>query len=237
MRQPYCRYGNHKLRIMKNILFINSDLPAAIEEKLSEKYEIRKLPPCDALPSPVSKHADMLLGVLDGRLIVTRFYYEKSRDLFAGCDPVITDECQGDKYPSDILLNFIDTKAAVIGYKKAITKLINKPVVNVKQGYARCSTLLCRNFAVSADKGILSALQSLGYDTLEISSGHIELPGYDSGFIGGASFSECDTVCFFGSLSHHPDGDRIKEFIMSHGAEIRELADAPLLDLGGTVII
>ena len=222
---------------MKKILFISSDLPSVMADKLSQKYEIRLLPPCDDLAAPVSKHADMLLGVVDGRLIVTRSYYEKNAGLFAGCDPVITDERHGKEYPSDVLLNFIDTKNAVIGYKKALSKLINKPVINVKQGYARCSTLMCRDFAVSADKGILNALASLSFDTFEISPGQIELPGYESGFIGGASFTDGNNVYFFGSLSYHPDGQIIKEFILSHGAKIHELADAPLLDHGGAVII
>ena len=206
-------------------------------DKLSDKYDIRKLPPCELLAEPVSKHADMLLGVLDGRLIVTRVYYEKNKALFSGVAPVLTDERQGKEYPDDILLNFIDTKTAVIGYTKAITKLINKPVINVRQGYARCSTLVCGNLAVSADKGILSALESLGYDTLLISQGHIDLPGYGNGFIGGASFVYGEHVYFFGSLSYHPDGDKIKEFIISHGAKFYELDDKPLLDLGGAVII
>lgn len=222
---------------MKKILFVSSDLPAVMAEKLSEKYEIRLLSPCDDLAAPVSKHADMLLGVLDGRLIVTRSYYEKNSEVFADCDPLITDERHGGKYPADILLNFIDTKNAVIGYKKALTKLISKPVINVRQGYARCSTLVCGNLAVSADKGILSVLESLGYDTLLISAGHIDLPGYGNGFIGGASFVDGGGVYFFGSLSYHPDGYKIKEFIISHGAELLELDDKPLLDLGGAVII
>ncbi|MBQ7699407.1 MAG: hypothetical protein IJT49_03580 [Clostridia bacterium] len=206
-------------------------------DKLSDKYRIIKLQPCADLAEPVSKHADMLLGSLDGRLVVTRSYYEKNAALFSDCDPLITDEQHGKEYPADILLNFIDTKDAVIGYKNALTRLINKPVINVKQGYARCSTLICRDFAVSADKGILSALSSLGYDTLQISPGHIVLPGYDFGFIGGASFTDGGDVYFFGSLSYHPDGNKIKEFIISHKAKVYELADAPLLDLGGAVII
>ncbi|MBO4422549.1 MAG: hypothetical protein J5879_03865 [Clostridia bacterium] len=206
-------------------------------EKLIRKYEIRKLPPCDDLAGPVSKHADMLVGLLDKRIILTRGYYEKNKELFSGLDVCLTDEEQGGEYPRDVLLNFIDTESAVIGYGKAITKLINKPVVNVKQGYARCSTLICRNFAVSADKGILNALARLGFDTLEIVPGNIELPGYESGFVGGASFADDNDVYFFGSLSYHPDEKRIKEFVSSHGAKIHELDGGPLLDLGGAAVI
>ena len=222
---------------MRKILFVSSDIPDIMAEKLSEKYEIRLLPPCGALASPVSKHADMLAGLLDKRIVLTRGYFEENKDLFSDVDITVTDEKQRKEYPDDVLLNFIDTGRAVVGYEKALTRLINKPVINVKQGYARCSTLICRNFAVSADAGILSALESLGYDTLPIGSGYIDLPGYDSGFIGGASFADEDNVYFFGTVSHHPDGERIKEFILSHGAKIHELDERPLLDLGGAVII
>lgn len=218
-------------------LFISSDIPAEIEAALSGKYKVIKLPPCADLDTPVSKHADMLLGSIDGRLVVTRSYYEKNAALFSDCDPIITDERHGEKYPADILLNFIDTKNAVIGYGKALTRLINKPVINVKQGYTRCSTLVCRDFAVSADVGILSALFSLGYDTLNISPGYIDLPGYDFGFIGGASFADGDTVYFFGSLAYHPDGEKIRAFIEKRNVNMIELSDDPLTDYGGAVCV
>ena len=221
---------------MRKILFVSSDIPDIMAEKLSEKYEIRLLPPCGALASPVSKHADMLAGLLDKRIVLTRGYFEENKDLFSDVDITVTDEKQRKEYPDDVLLNFIDTRRAVVGYKKALTRLINKPVINVKQGYARCSTLICRNFAVSADAGILSALESLGYDTLPIRSGHIDLPGYDSGFIGGASFADGDTVNFFGSLSYHPDGEKIRAFIEKRGVNMIELSDDPLTDYGGAVI-
>lgn len=222
---------------MKKILFISSAAPDVIRSALAEKYEIRKLPPCADLPSPVASHADMLVGVIDGRPVVTRAYYRENEALFSGCDPVVTDETYGERYPNDVLLNFIDTENAVVGYKKAVTKTVNKPVINVKQGYARCSTLICRDFAVSADKGILSALESLGYDTLQISPGNIVLPGYGYGFIGGASFADGDTVYFFGSLSHHPDGDKISAFIEKRNVKTVEFTGGPLTDYGGCAAV
>lgn len=218
-------------------LFISSDIPAEIEAALSGKYKVIKLPPCTDLAEPVSKHADMLLGSIDGRLVLTRSYYEDNKKIFTGTDPLLTDERHGEKYPADILLNFIDTKNAVIGYGKALTRLINKPVINVKQGYARCSTLICRDFAVSADVGILSALSSLGYDTLQIKPGYIDLPGYDFGFIGGASFADENTVYFFGSLAYHPDGEKIRAFIEKRNVNMIELSDDPLTDYGGAVCV
>ena len=204
---------------------------------LKDKYDIRLLQPCERLDAPVCSHADMTVGVIDGRVIVTREYFEKNGDLFSGLDPVITDEEQGREYPRDILLNFIDAKTAVVGLEKHITKHAKtKPVINVKQGYARCSTLSGGGYAVSADAGILSALSSLGYDTLRISAEDIVLNGYGYGFIGGASFDDGRDVYFFGSLSYHKDGERIRTFLHAHGAVVHELDDTPLTDLGGAVI-
>lgn len=219
------------------LLFVSRNIPQGMFDKLKYKYDIRLLEPCETLDTPVSSHADMLAGLYDGRLIVTSAYYKKNAVVFRGTEPVITEEEHGKKYPHDVLLNFIDVKTAVIGYEKAITNKVKKPVISVKQGYTRCSTLIGRNFAVSADRGILSALSSLGYDTLLISEGGVELNGYGHGFIGGASFSDGDDVYFFGSLLYHKDGDRIKEFLHLHGAEIHELDCTPLIDLGGAVII
>ena len=220
------------------LLFISENVPAGMYEILKQKYDIRLLKPDGRLDTPVCTHADMLVGALDGRIIVTRSYYGDNGELFSGVVPVMTDEEQGREYPNDILLNFIDVKTAVVGLEKHISNYAKaKKVINVKQGYARCSTLVGQNFAVSADAGILSALSALGYDTLLISAGGVELPGYDHGFIGGASFSDGDDVYFFGSLSYHKDGERIKKFLHKHGAEIYELDDTPPIDLGGAVIV
>lgn len=61
-------------------------------------------------------------------------------------------------------------------------------IVNINQGYARCSTLILNNrTAVTADISVKNALEKDGAKVLLISSGDIKLEGYDYGFIGGAS--------------------------------------------------
>ncbi len=222
---------------MKKILFISEDAPDEMLGALAAEYEIRKLPPCDTLDRPVACHADMLVGVYCGRAVVSRPYFEKNTEIFRDTDPTVTEEAHGREYPSDVFLNFIDTDDAVVGYAKAVSAVVKKPVINVKQGYTRCSTLIAGKCAVSADKGILSALGTLGYDTLLIRPGHISLPGYDGGFIGGASFCDGGTVYFFGDPATHPDGGAIKAFLSSHGIAAVALSDSPLLDTGGAVVM
>ena len=222
---------------MKKILFISEDAPDKMLLPLGGAYEIRKLPPCSALDRPVACHADMLVGTYRGKIVLSRPYYEKNRSVFDGTDPIITDKVHGHGYPEDVILNFIDTDCTVIGYGKALPGFIDKRVISVKQGYTRCSTLMTKDCAVSADKGILSALESLGFDTLQIGAGYIDLPGYDCGFIGGASFYDEGAVFFFGDPALHRDGERIKSFLSAHGTDCIPLTGGPLTDYGGAVII
>jgi hypothetical protein len=111
--------------------------------------------------------------------------------------------------------------------------------VSVKQGYTRCSVaMLGDKCAVTADKGIASALKNNGIDVLVIRPGHIELKGYGCGFIGGAGARLCDGVYgFFGDLYSHPDGDMIAEFASLHKIKAVSLSSEPLSDNGGLLIL
>ena len=229
MRQPYCRY-------MKKILFISEKTPADMTGKLNGIFDIRLLPPSSRLPAPVSCHPDMLIASAGSELVVCRYYYEENESVFNGVKVSLTDESHGAEYPADVLLNCFELCGKVYGREASASKYIKQKAanfVNVKQGYAHCSTLIFGDHAVTADEGIFKALTDNGADALKIRPGHIDLPGYGCGFIGGASFCFGNTVYFFGSLSTHPDGEMIREFITSRGYGIEELVKRPLIDLGG----
>ena len=72
---------------------------------------------------------------------------------------------------------------------------------------------------------------------LLIEKGHIELPGFDYGFIGGASFVYEDKVIFFGNIERHPDFENIKDFIEATEYELIYNNSIPLTDIGGAVIL
>lgn len=110
---------------------------------------------------------------------------------------------------------------------------------NVKQGFARCSTLvLGEKLAITADKGMFYALLEAEIETLLIEQGHIELDGYDYGFIGGSGFLVDEkTVCFTGKIQHHPDYSKIVEFITKNGMQIDYLTDEKIFDVGSILPI
>ncbi len=218
-------------------LFISSQTPDSISSMLqSMGFSLVYLPKDPALPEPVAAHADMLIF---GN-IVQRDYYQRNKELFDGYDITLAKESYGDRYPDDVLLNAFTVGDALFGRLESLSEEIKKlypEQINLRQGYAKCSTLLFGNNAVTADKGIASVLTEHGVSVLVITPGHIVLPGYDYGFIGGASLVYENKVIFFGNIEEHPDHAAIKEFILTAGYEPIYNKNEPLTDLGGAIIL
>ena len=152
----------------------------------------------------------------------------------------------GEKYPENVRLNCLYLNGCLYGKLSAADTAVldyckNNGIktVNVNQGYARCSTLIvAQNAAITADKSIEKALKSNGAEALLISEGNIRLEGFDYGFIGGASFTDENTVYFFGNVKKHPDYEKIKVFCDRYNSNIEILCEnEPLTDIGGAVLI
>ena len=43
-------------------------------------------------------------------------------------------------------------------------------------------------------------------------------------------------MIFTGKLESHPDGAQMRSFIKSRGMQIVELADGPMIDIGGMIV-
>ncbi|MBO4355371.1 MAG: hypothetical protein J5850_00765 [Clostridia bacterium] len=215
------------------------------DNNLNETFDVRYLRPYERLDTPVASHADMLIERIDDSLITYKEYYDNNPDVFCGTEDIFLLENVNPvkEYPGDIALNFLFTGKHLVGKADVISKKTSEtaadkgiPVINVRQGYSRCSTLFADNCAVTSDKGISEALKSLGTDTLLIQSGNIKIDKYGYGFIGGASFVYENRVFFFGNPAYHPDGERIIEFLSLHGKETVILSDEILNDSGGATV-
>lgn len=199
------------------------------------------LAPFSALSDPVSAHADMLICTVRDKVFIPSDYFLELTNKQA----IEIDEKLGNKYPDDVSLNiaivgnnvFCNTKHAsktVIGYLEKEGYAIH----HVNQGYAHCSTCIVDNNAIiTADEGIYRAARENDVVALFISDGHISLPPYSHGFIGGATGTTDDAVYFCGSLKHHPNGKEIRLFIEDRGKAVIELCDSPLFDIGGILFI
>jgi hypothetical protein len=208
------------------------------------EYTVIPLPPSPFLASPVSAHPDMLMFIGNARLICEKRYFDDNAETveriakIGGLKIDTTDEKASPEYPHDVIFNAAPIGDKLICRKASVSKKIAdmysaENIVNVRQGYAKCSTCAVSERAfITADESVKKALLAQGFEVLKISAGGIELKGYDCGFIGGASGSDGERVYFCGSLDLHPDGEAIKAFCASHGRPAVSLSEAPLYDVG-----
>ncbi len=108
--------------------------------------------------------------------------------------------------------------------------------IYVNQRYTRCNVCIVDEHSIiTSDHGIAQSCQGL-LDVLEIEPGHISLPGYGYGFIGGCSFKlGPDQLAFTGSLDTHPDGKKITDFMRERSVEPVYIRQGELLDIGSAV--
>lgn len=176
---------------------------------------------------PVSDHPDMFmcrLGAGDGAPVI------RCRDLTT----------LSETYPYDIPWNAACTGRYFIhNLRYTAPQLLHAAresgcvMIDVRQGYAKCSTVIVdEDSVITYDRGIAGSCLAAGMNVLTVRPGHVLLPGYDTGFIGGASGRVGDTVIFNGDLSSHPDFDRIVNFISSCGLRIKWFEEWPLTDIG-----
>lgn len=208
--------------------------------------EIIKLPCFPVLQEPVSAHPDMLLFLGEGRIVCHKDYFALAEKEISKISEITKKEiilsCEniGLEYPRDVLFNAAAVGDKLICRLDAASEMISEgyDVINVKQGYAKCSTCVVSDKAIiTADSSIAKGAEQNGIDVLLVSSGGVRLNGYDCGFIGGASGADKDNVYFCGNVDLHHDGERIKEFCQKHGKVALSLSDEPLYDYGTLIFI
>ncbi len=147
-------------------------------------------------------------------------------------------------YPNDSFFNLCVLKkwffySPKVSEKSIVDFLTAKKLapISVKQGYCRCSVCVVNDHSIiTSDSGIRSAAAESEMDCLLISPGYVSLPGFEYGFIGGASFKLSDEIlCFTGKLDGHPDKSRILDFLSFNKIKPVFLTDGPLFDIGSAV--
>lgn len=217
-----------------------------LEAEVGYDHEVLYLPPDPCLPAPVASHPDMIALVLGDAVLMPAEYLDAYPEVAqkikekTGIEPIRSGANRGPRYPDDVALNCAvagDALFCLVPHAAPEVKEISARrglrLVNVRQGYAACSCLCSDGFFITADPSLAAAAREESLDPLVIPSGGIALPGYDAGFIGGASGVVGRRVFFFGDPLSHPDGEAIAKRITDAGYEFVRLGSEPLLDLGG----
>lgn len=219
------------------LVFADCRIPAAALQSLQGLgYTVLLCPAHPKLDSAIASHPDMLLFPTKCGLLTHRDYTVPDCPL----PQIPIDRVLGGTYPEDVLLNaakvgkyLVCRPDATASELLAYAKQNGVTVLPVRQGYAKCNTcIVSDNAVITEDASIASALTAVGIDVLRITAGHVALPGYPYGFIGGASGSDGHRILFCGDLAKHPDGARISDFCLDHGKQPISLCDQPLLDVG-----
>ena len=221
-------------------------IPKAAEAALATHgFSVVKLPPHPVLPRPVASHPDMLVFFAHDAIFCTRSYFEIAQKELETISAryqkpirLVSDEV-GSVYPRDILLNAAPLGDKLICHPKHTARELTAlcEVVPVKQGYAKCSTVILGSRAIiTEDASIAQAAEQHGIDVLRIFPNAVHLEGYDTGFLGGAAslapYGGTDNIYFCGDLNSHPNAREIQLFCKQHGFSAVSLSNEPLTDIG-----
>lgn len=238
---------------MASLAIIGGSAPSELKSALiSRGFELFELESEPSLPLPIASHADTLLFVLGRQVFLSSEYLSRVPALPSalrerGYSAVACAKALGNTYPKDIAYNVATVGSSAFGRFDFVADEIKEALsahqyslINVRQGYAKCSTLtLDSRSLITADTGIANAAIARGLEVLHIKSSaqDITLKGYGQGFIGGASGVCGDTVFFCGDICKHSDYEAIKSFCKTKGKKLCSLTDSPLCDVGGIIFL
>lgn len=221
---------------------------------LVEKSNLEKLgctvlacPPYKKLYEAVCGHPDMLIHIINNNNILVHkdmpiHFVELLESL--NFNVLKSHLSISTKYPYDITLNALNLSNLFMHYLKYTDKILldkvkNKNLINVKQGYTKCSTAIVSEKAImTSDNGIATSLKSNNIDVLLLPPGDIELPGLDYGFIGGCCGKIDDsTLAFYGDLSYYAYGKEVLSFLKKHNVKPVYLRNGNLIDRGSIFVV
>ena len=211
--------------------------------------DIIKIPQCKNVYGAIDGHVDIQLNILNKSSKEVIVQKDISTDFLKKLDKknvkyTLYNDSLSEKYPNDILLNALILDSIFIHNLKYTDKTLlelqkGKKLLNVKQGYTKCSVLPISNSAfITSDIGIYNTLSALKKDVLLLPAGDILLPGLDYGFIGGiGGLIDEGILGIFGELENYKYGDEMYKFLSKHNVEPISLKKGKLIDRGSLFIL
>ncbi len=209
-------------------------------------FKIIPIPPINLVAEPISSHPDIQIFVHNNSAFThPAIPRDVIKSLEKYCNVNICSTKLNNKYPLDIPYNIVcigniafhKVEYTPSEIKKYFTDN-NINLINTNQGYSKCSTLVVNDKSIiTADKSIHNIAIANGIDSLLITPGFINLPGYKHGFIGGASGLFKKTILLTGKIDHHPDCETIIDFINKRDINISYLSKNPIIDIGSILTI
>lgn len=219
---------------------MNQNLLDALETYNIQYYKSFDI---DYLYKPVNTHPDMQIHFVDkNTAFVAPIAFEYYKQILPDSVKLIAGMANpGRTYPEDTAYNVAKVGKTIIGKMSCVDVKIKEfyfkkgyEFINVNQGYTKCSICVVdENSLITEDEGIFRALALKNIDVLKIQPGYVVLPGFENGFLGGASgFIGKNNLAFCGNLTNHPEYKKIKTFIEGKNVNIIQLSSTKLHDFG-----
>ncbi len=211
-------------------------------------YDLIKIPKDNNLYEAINGHVDIQLNILNSynrEIIINKNINSSFKEILKekNINFIESDSTLSHKYPSNISLNSYITDNYLVHNLKFTDKKIleyckNKKIINVKQGYTKCSILpIKEKVIITNDTGIYNTLKNEDFDILLLPFGDIELSGFNYGFIGGVGGMISDnSMAFFGSLDNYTFGNEIKKFLYKYDVKPIYLSNTKLIDRGSLLV-
>lgn len=207
------------------------------------------VPKCDYVYNAIDGHVDIQLNIIDKNSREIIVQNSINNDFIKKLEEYkinfsFSKNSLGLSYPNNIILNgLILDEYFVHNLKYTDENLLDnvkdKKLINVKQGYTKCSVLPIGNKAIiTSDKKIALSLKSEGFDTLILPPGDILLPDLNYGFIGGVGgMINSNTLALFGEISNYAFGNELYRFLYKYDIKPISLRKGKLIDRGSLFII
>ena len=232
------------------ICFIDYRTTAKEKDLLNSlNLNIIEIPKCNDVYEAINGHVDIQINILDKKskkIIINRNIDENFKKKLSDLNIkyIESENSLKETYPNNIFLNALILEDYFIhnlnfSDKNLLKYQSEKTLINVKQGYTKCSCLPVNNKAIiTSDIGIYKALSKYGFDILLLPPGDIILKGLNYGFIGGCGgLINDETMAFFGNLEYYKYGYEVKAFLKKHNVNPIYLSDEKLHDRGSLFII
>lgn len=225
-------------------VLVAENFPEESAEKLKKYGRVVRTKTNARVLKGLDTHPDILVHPLPcGDLVVDRDNSEYYKNIFPDKKILPSHSILSKKYPKDVPLNAFTFKNYFIHNLKHTDQVIldyykraGYDLVNIKQGYAKCSCLVTKDFIITSDGGIYESLRDL-IPIYKIDHGQIKLQNFNYGFIGGATGVLGKKIFFTGDFSHHSSYEEILKIINKYNYEIEILSKDPIEDYGSIYFI
>lgn len=180
---------------MKRAAVLSPDFLLQAEKPLRERgFDVYAVPFCDRVDARIGGHPDLQMFAAQGRVFVHPDMQEEFIAVLSRYAEVTVCTARlGPLYPDDCPYNIAFTGRFAICRRSIIPPEIASfferravPVIDVPQGYARCSTLIVdKETIITEDRGIAKSAAAAGLDVTVVRPGFVALKGFPRGFIGG----------------------------------------------------